>query len=85
MRVISQDDSIDIPYENSVLMVDRYGDGWGIFALCPGVVGHDGGSRSICLGTFGSRIDAINEMNVIQDNYYKKERLYQVWVSREMS
>ena len=88
MRVISQDDSIDIPYEQSVLMIDSCGTGYGIFAVIPGLVGRDGASRSICMGTFPNKSAALMELVSIRDEYYNNSGvggglIYQIWTKYE--
>lgn len=82
MRIISQDERIDVPYEHCVLMVEEYGKEWALVAVYPGLV-KDGRVRSVCLGTFDSIVDAKNEMSVIADMYDKKARSYHVWKSQK--
>lgn len=78
MRIISQDERIDVPYEQCVLMVEEYGKDWALVAVYPGLM-KNGVVRSVCLGVFSSVATAKLELCTIVDKYDAGERTYQVW------
>lgn len=65
MRLISQDGTIDCPYETSSVHVDRYGDSYEIWVDCSRV-----------LATYSTKEKALKVMEDIRDNWLEDFAFY---------